>query len=178
MPNLSVHLIPAATDTAELQLITERLAHDFNGPNFPPHITIFWGSVPVPSDLIAASNSIAGNMSSLSLPVTGLDFGQTFTSTLFLTFPKTEQLIQLHNRFAPFHSSPSYDFNPHLSLLYANIGKDEKAVLKRNLQLPISEITFDELRVVEARASYSSREDIESERVIHAVKLLSKRNDV
>lgn len=150
-------LMPAGAARDFFSETIARLAAFYGGPVFPPHLTLAprrgssawpeWPSAP------------------LGLRVAGVHASPSFFKTLFVRFQPNEQLQQLVRALQP--AADLAKFDPHVSLLYADLPESEKEELAASLTLPFHEVRFDKVTlmrcpdVAETRAAVESWKEVE-----------------
>ncbi|MGI9086879.1 MAG: hypothetical protein ACR2HH_03915 [Chthoniobacterales bacterium] len=103
------------------------------------------------------------------MEVEGISFAEKFTKTLFVRFRSSPELERLRAMLADFLGLMSVEeFDPHLSLLYAELPLREKESLARSLHFPLASVTFHGCKVISHPASISSRADVEAWRTVAA----------
>lgn len=169
---VSYWLIPAAENRAFFQEIIDSLASQYDAPRFTPHVTIYSGeSSPneSPSELIEQATQ---RVQSFTLNVEQLLYTNEFTKTLFVQFHPSEILSQLSETIQRNAKKPSgYCLNPHLSLIYQNLGESVKQYLTTSIHLPKMEILFDKVKAISTPSKVQRREDVENWQEIFSKKL-------
>jgi 2'-5' RNA ligase len=153
-------LVPAAAAREFLRETISRLAREWDGPLFEPHLTL--GLAPALTHLPAEINARP-----IQLRPLGVFWSATFTKTLFIRILPTPELERLNDSLgieARLH-------DPHLSLLYQEVSAEKKAFLASRLALPFSKIAFDAVRAVRCPTSISTRADVESWEAIASARL-------
>ena len=172
MPHLSYWLLPSTADRAFFQDIINTLAKTYEAPSFEPHVTIYSG-VYTPQDnpetlLQQATNYVLR----VRLCVDTLLYTDVFTKTLFAQFHPSPILAAISKTLRNAASAPSdYMLNPHLSLIYKQLGQEAKQHLVSSLHIPQSEIIFDEVSAVMSSASTQTPKDVERWDTVYRRKL-------
>jgi 2'-5' RNA ligase len=164
---VSFWLIPSQEDRAFFQEIINTLAQEYDAPTFTPHVTIYSGEYePDESPTELLENSIQG-VQSFTLNVDTLLYSEEFTKTLFVQFHPNEILSKISELLRSSSKKPSnYTLNPHLSLIYKQMGEETKKNLTASLTLPKTEVFFDEVQAISTSERVEEREDVESWKVI------------
>ena len=165
-------LIPSQEERAFFQGIIETLAQEYNALTFTPHVTIYAGESPPdesPAKLLEiATQSIQG----FSLRVEQLLYTEEFTKTLFVQFYPNPVLSQITECLRNNALKPSdYVLNPHLSLIYQYLNEETKKELAKSIQLPKSEIFFDEISAISIPDTITKTEDVANWDVVYTRKL-------
>ena len=173
MPILTYWLAPAEPARSHFVSLICDLAARFDAPIFEPHITIY---------VTAAERENPGELLKRALAacrpyrlsISGIDFSDKFSKTLFVRFESNEELTALSANFRSASiSQREYDLNPHLSLIYKKMPRETKEEIAGSLSLPFQEVFFDSAKAVISPARIKSREDVEAWRVV-ATQLLSE----
>jgi 2'-5' RNA ligase len=161
-PHLSYWLLPSAAERGFFQNIINTLATTYEAPSFEPHVTIYSGTHS-PSDnpetiLQQATNGIQ----CIRLCVETLLYTDVFTKTLFVQFHPSPVLTAISETLRHAVSAASdYVLNPHLSLLYKQMGQEVKQHLVSSLPIPPSEVIFDEVSAVLSSGKTQTPQDVE-----------------
>ncbi len=161
-------LSPAAGAREFFEGLIKQLAERYDAPRFEPHLTLCGGDVPE-----ARALDILRNLSireSIALEITGIEFSEKYTKTLFVQFRSTPQADALSAELQKAIGSQS-DFNPHVSLLYKHMSQDEKAEAARAISLPFQSVTFESVKAVVTPSPIERREEIESWRPLASRRL-------
>ena len=96
----------------------------------------------------------------------------SFIKTLFVQFVMSAELSKINGiiREAA-NDSSQYQLKPHLSLLYKNLLVAIRYELAASIDIPLSEVTFDVIKVVRCVSPAKSRADVEAWRVVAAASL-------
>ena len=169
---ISFWLIPSEEDRAFFQEIIDNLAKEYDAPVFTPHVTIYSGECTPeesPAELLEqATRGVQG----FRLTVDQLLYTDEFTKTLFVQFYPNSILSQISESLHRCSKKPSeYELNPHLSLIYQYLSEEIKQELITKLNLPKSEVFFNEVRAISAGNQVKGWEDVESWEVISIRKL-------
>jgi 2'-5' RNA ligase len=168
---LTYWLLPAEPARSHFVSVISNLAAQFDAPIFEPHLTLY---------VTHAARENAGEVLKRAMAdckpyrlwVTGLDFSDKFTKTLFVQFQSNEELAVLSaNLRSASVCQNEYDLNPHLSLIYKTMPRETKEEIASSLTLPFREVRFDSVQAVTSPAEIKSRKDVEAWRVVAAQKL-------
>jgi 2'-5' RNA ligase len=120
--SVSIWLVPKEDQEKQLREIINDLGSRYNAFPFVPHITAYHlDSVPDLNDLTAKVEKIAQSAKMLSLDFDKIDSSDVFTKTLYAQCKVSQELRVLHSKFKKaFSAYPTYEINPHLSLIYKN----------------------------------------------------------
>jgi 2'-5' RNA ligase len=176
---LSFWLVPAEPSRSFYQAIIDDLAQRYDAPSFTPHVTLYSGeygrNTPI-DDLIEAAIQ---TIHPLRLEIDRVRYSQRFTKTLFVQFHPHRMLSQLSASLrstslsSQESSSDASNFvlDPHLSLIYGSLSDSEKQHLAETLDIPESELWFDEIRAIATPTKTQTREDVERWNVLYTTKL-------
>lgn len=170
MPILTYWLTPAEPARSYFASLIADLGARFDAPVFEPHITIYTTTAGEDNPGELLKREFAG-ATAYRLSITGADFSDKFTKTVFVQFDSDAALTALSAKFqAASTSQEKYELNPHLSLIYKTMprGKEEIA---NSLSFPFEEVRFDAAKAVISPADIKSRQDVEAWRVVATQKL-------
>jgi 2'-5' RNA ligase len=147
-------LVPAAgPERDELVATIGRFAAHHGSAAFPPHVTL----VPnIESDEASAEEDLMSSVTSttpIDLTFASLEHEPTYFRALYLVPRPSERLVALHLAIHDLWSFDTWQFEPHLSLLYSDIGDEHKLLLIDTLgpELPLT-IRFDAIELWAASA--------------------------
>jgi hypothetical protein len=142
------------------------LAARFDAPVFEPHLTVYVAQ-PANENAGEVLERALADCKPYRLSISGIDFSEEFTKTLFVQFENNDELAALNAKFRSASASQRhYELNPHLSLIYKTMPRETKEEIARSLSLPFSEVVFDGAKAVISPAKIESREDVEAWRVV------------
>lgn len=127
METYSVVLLFRQKDNVFLYKIIENLAKKYGTPTFLPHITIYT-VVDTPLSMIkeAVKESIK-NMSSFTVKGSKLNHSDNVWKTVFVEIELNPKLSLINKILSQRLSKyTSYDFQPHISLIYKRLSKSER----------------------------------------------------
>ena len=128
-------LVPDEVAAGPLREIIGGLAAKFEAPVFAPHLTLGLG----PAALLEKIES-----GPIELEVIGLDCASRFTKSLFLRVALSRALALLRDSLG----FEAVDYDPHVSLLYAEMPLGEKEVVRAT----VPPVPFTHVRFVAAEA--------------------------
>jgi 2'-5' RNA ligase len=164
-------LIPAVDQNKQLAALIHTLACKYDAAVFEPHVTVY-SSDDSEEDARRVLHQIAAQHHPLELRVSGIAHSEKFTKTLFVQFAANREAQRLSD--AVRESSQSghdYQFDPHLSLLYAHISAETKAAEAEAIHLPFERVTFDSIAAICFPRPIESRADVEAWQTIATAKL-------
>jgi 2'-5' RNA ligase len=163
---ISYWLCPAESVREELSAIICDLAKRFDAPVFEPHVTLYVTD-PDGGNPSKVLTDVTNRRQEYRLSIRGLDYSDEFTKTLFVQFAPDPDLARLREDLERASASPSdYELKPHLSLLYKDMDQETKRGLAGSIALSFTDVIFDRVKAVICPATISSREDVESWRVV------------
>jgi len=164
-PELALWLVPGPEDRLRLGATIRELSALFSGsgpapPIFPPHVTLFGGVSAPRGQVLASLAALARETPPVTCRAGGFGHSPSFFQCFFLTFPD-EVILDLREALGPeVGKSPTAAAQPHLSLLYAELGAVDRAKLIHAVRLPPA-ITFDALEVVAPGDGVAGWRDVE-----------------
>jgi 2'-5' RNA ligase len=165
-------LIPADEQKKHLASLIGDLARKYNAPVFAPHVTVFSSadSEEHARDLV---ERVAARHGAVELSVSGIAHSEKFTKTVFLEFNDDAAAQKLSDAVRESsHSARDYEFDPHLSLLYADLPQREKSAAAEGVRLAFDHVVFDSLAAIQFSQPIKSRADVEAWRTIATAILL------
>jgi hypothetical protein len=148
---VSIWLMPCQADAGELAGTIGSLAGEHAAPSFDPHLTLFARDQPAPETepwLTSLAGAIAG-LSALRLDVSAIDHGSSVFKSVFLRIAADPALSTLQARVREvLAGSASYEFDPHLSLIYKALEPIRREAIVRRLPAFPRSIVFDSVAVI------------------------------
>lgn len=158
-------LMPSAETADFFASLIRTLAVEQDAPVFDAHLTLYAGRIDEAAAIAALH--VAPTSETYELVVEGIDHSGKFTKTVFVQFRASTELQQLSDALRELvNGARDYQLNPHLSLIYKDLPESARFDLARTLTMPFERVTFDRLRVIAAHDDTTSREDVESWRVL------------
>ena len=165
-------LIPSEEDKAFFQKIIDTFAQEYNAPAFTPHVTIYSGEYAPDESIAELIEKATQGVQSFSLSVDQLLYTDEFTKTLFVQFHQSQILSKISETIGRSSKKPSdFTLNPHLSLIYQYLSEEIKKNLTTSINLPKSEVFFNEVKAISTPERVQKREDVESWKEICTRKL-------
>jgi hypothetical protein len=156
MTSLMTWLVPATGPVCDHLVATmNRLAGQHDAPTLRPHVTLIPNlDEPEPDATEEALKSLMSAQPSIDLTFTSVGHETTYFRALYLVPEPSEQLVFVHRTIRGARSLEGERFEPHLSLLYAELGDDLKrpAIEAAASGLPLT-IRFDAIELWAASAS-------------------------
>jgi 2'-5' RNA ligase len=157
------------------------LAQRYDAPSFTPHVTLYSGEYRGDTPIDDLIETAIQTIHPLSLKIDRVLYSQHFTKTLFVQFHSHWMLSQLSESLrstslsSQESSSDASNFvlDPHLSLIYGSLSDTEKQHLAETLNLPESELWFNEIHAIATPAKTQTHEDVEQWNVLYTTKLPS-----
>ncbi len=169
---VSFWLIPKEEDRAFFQEIINTLSQEYDAPAFTPHVTIYSGEYSPDVSITELIEKAIEGVQDFSLKIDKLLYTDEFTKTLFVQFHPSAILSQISETLGRRSKKPSdFSLNPHLSLIYKYLSKEVKENITTSINLPKSEVLFNEVSAISTSERVQGREDVESWEVICIRKL-------
>jgi 2'-5' RNA ligase len=163
---LTYWLIPAEPALGYFRSSIRDLARQYDAPVFEPHMTIYT-TESHDKNAPKLLERLLNRRGLYRLRVSGIDYSEEFTKTLFVQFEPNQSLTELSQDLR--HASalkPEYELNPHLSLIYKTLPRQTKAEIARSLHLPFTEVEFNSAKAVISPANIQCRKDVEDWEVV------------
>ena len=159
-------LCPAEPARSHFSSMIADLATRFDAPFFEPHVTVYVTDQAAENPGAILEHTFR-NRGRYRLFVRSLDQSDTFTRTVFVQFEPDTELAHLSSDLRRASTAQNdYELNPHLSLIYKKMSREEKGDLVASLSLRFDEVCFDSVKAVISPANLKSREDVEAWRVV------------
>lgn len=156
-------LMPAREEKAFFAGLIAQLGARFDAPVFEPHVTLFGGAIDQESALERLKGTAAAS-SACQLEIDQISISEAYTKTLFVQFRASPGASSLSAALSS--ECGDYHFDPHLSLLYKDMGLAMKEHLAREIQPPFERVSFDALKVITCPAEIRRRKDVEAWRTL------------
>ncbi|PBO85635.1 MAG: hydrolase [Thaumarchaeota archaeon] len=155
----SIWLEPIKKDTIYLKNIINYLAKKYDSPIFDPHVTIDSEIKELPTNekMIKTFQQIL----KVDIFSHNLQFSDYIWKTLFIQLKKNLRLEQIRKMFKDeFNYNSSYNFEPHISLVYKKLNNNIKKQIIQNIKIK-SKFTFDKISII-----YSTKEVKEWKKIL------------
>lgn len=163
---LAFWLTPAPDAKRFFASVVVELARDHGAPVFEPHVTLQAVELGEQRALQLLENA-AANHDSLELQIDGIRDSEKYTKTLYVQFQPSAQARAISDAIAAGSGSGgSYEFDPHLSLIYKTMPEAEKEALARGIKIPFERVAFDSIKLVNVPAAIKGPEDVHAWRTI------------
>jgi 2'-5' RNA ligase len=160
---LAYWLVPAAPRKDFLASRIADLASRFEAPLFEPHVTVYAAK----EANLEALNRVVAGYQAFRLTVRYIQCSDEFTKSVYVQFDPSKALSQLSREIRQASGSrEEYQLDPHLSLMYKKMTRDERMEIASSIWLPFTEVVFDTAKVVICPTPIRSREDVEAWRVV------------
>lgn len=145
---MALWLVPEGEAASYFRETIARLARQYDGSVFAPHLTLGLGPAALLDQIKVAP---------LELAIVGLDCSTRFTKTLFVRFALSPALAQLRESLG---MDPA-DYDPHLSLLYAELPLAQKNLLRDTLpRVPFTQVRFAAAEAVRCSLPVATAADV------------------
>ena len=144
--------------------LIRELAMRFDAPPFQPHLTLF-----VAPEGSRAPRKVLREVPSPDLVLVAgeIDWSEKFTETLFVRFDRDQILLDLIEAIRKSSGgSGRYEIALHLSLIYKKLPAKTKRALVEEIQLPFSEVGFQEIRAVRCKNPTKTADDVRDWKVL------------
>ena len=148
----AVWLLPAEPLRSVLRASIARLASEFGGPVFEPHVTVYAGETSHLGVLDGLLGRIGAHDVSRALVPVGSAHGPEFFRAVYLELgpdPALEALGERVRNAVP--GAARYELRPHLSLLYGSLDEGARRRAVEIAELPVGAVYCNELNLVVPR---------------------------
>lgn len=163
----SFWLVPAEGIRSTLRCMIHRLADQFDGVYFEPHVTIYSGTSN-DAEVLVLANSVASTFKPLEFTVLKLDHTDNYTKTLFVRLQDSGAGRRMFEATRRGSANPSeYVLDPHLNLLYKRLPVTTQTEICQTLDVPQGNYLFDRLCVIETEIPLTRPEQITRWRTVY-----------
>lgn len=148
--------------------VVKDLAQRFHAPVFEPHVTLCGGDMPEERAKEILSNLCIRE--AIELEITGIKHSEKYTKTLFVQFRTTPEIEALSAEIEKAAGS-EHDLNPHLSLMYKDMPKADKAAAARAIALPFERVRFESVTAVVTPLPITGPPEVEAWRTLGSRRL-------
>ncbi|GMQ90213.1 MAG: hypothetical protein BMS9Abin10_0567 [Gammaproteobacteria bacterium] len=143
-------LLPAETVAPRCAKLIGRLAERYGTPRFEPHVTLLGWVTGPKQELIARTEHLARGLRALKLLGQSIAGEPYYFRCLYIKLEKSRELLGAHEQASEiFMGGYASDYLPHLSLLYGQLPRAEKARLFAELETELpADLDVDRLRLV------------------------------
>lgn len=145
----AIWLTFSKSDRDYLKNVIDTISKKYNSPKFEPHITVY-GLINSKLDLINnVINEVAQNCNSFVVKKSNVSHSEELWKTIFIELKMNQQLKLVNENLQKhFEKILKYEFNPHISLIYKILPKEEKIKIINELNLK-NEFVVDTIAVQE-----------------------------
>ena len=129
---------PTGILAEEVSVIIQKLAAEYGGPVFTPHVTLL-ARIPIQDEasVIEKASRFAQSVSPFNLTLQEFEAEDAYFRALYLTVREQDEMRELHKQACAYFST---DENPaykaHMSLLYGNYPREIKDATMNSLSMP------------------------------------------
>lgn len=145
----AIWLTFSKNDRDYLKNIIDAISEKYNSPKFEPHVTVY-GLIDLKFDFIDnIINEVTQNCNSCIVKKSNVLQSEELWKTVFIELKMNQQLKSINENLRKYFEKISkYEFNPHISLIYKILPKDEKSKIINELNLK-NEFTIDAIAIQE-----------------------------
>jgi hypothetical protein len=148
----AVWLLPAEPFRSLMRTSIARMADEFGGPVFEPHLTVYAGETDRPELLDGLLGRIGAEAVPCSLVPSGVGHGPEFFRCVYLQFRPDPGLEASSDRIRnAVPGTERYDLFPHLSLLYGSLDEPTRRRAVEMAEMPAGAVYCNELSLVVPR---------------------------
>lgn len=156
-------LLPQAAQETQLNTSIQQLATRFDAPFFGAHATLLPGLRGDPAELINQVKDLIFTWPSFQAPVKQVAMTTAFFRALFLEMEPIDSFFTYRKEVVKvLQLEPKDHFRPHVSLLYAELAKEEKEagleMVRRELP---KQVLFDRVSLVRTSGPVETWETVE-----------------
>ncbi len=131
----SVLYVPEGHVYKRTDKIIRKLAHEYQGPEFAPHVTLLGGIDLPEEDFKDRTKKIASRLSPFNISVKGIGYRDEVWRSIFGLVEETPEVVDTYKMFCKgmeMDERKSWWF-PHISLFYGNLPEPEKKKIIKNI---------------------------------------------
>ncbi len=121
----SIWLQPSGREFERYQGIIKQLSKQFKTPVFEPHITLLSDIPTLTDDNIYHLSILAGLSSVFEAALMDIRIEDSFYKSLYINLINNDFFHELNHEVRAIFPDVTYDFKPHLSLLYSKISEED-----------------------------------------------------
>jgi len=160
--SVSIWLVPREDQEKQLREIINNLGRRYNAFPFIPHITVYRLDLVLDlNDLTERVEKIAQSAKVLFLDFDKINYSDMFTKTLYAQYKINQELQILHSKFKKvFSAYPTYEINPHLSLIYKNnMNNNDKLKEIQAISVP-AKIILNRITIIVGEKEITKEKDV------------------
>lgn len=146
----SIWIVPPEPIEAHLRQTVEKLAKEFKGPIFEPHMTLLGDIEGDIADFKEKAQQLASTIDELELSLGSVSFSTTYFQSVFVRVNSTAKLMNLNLEAKKLFGVSNNVFMPHISLLYGDHEMQVREKASSTVKLPEVSFTVKELVVIPA----------------------------
>ena len=147
----SLWLIPEDKSFTKYSDVIEGFSKKFKTPYFEPHITLLGNIKSIDDEAMYGLSVLAAVTEKFTIQLRQLTFQNDYYRCFYLLVEQTPQLYNLYQEAQQIfeNNTDKYTFMPHLSLIYHNMGANQKKKLIKKLGKSLNgKIKINRLRLV------------------------------
>lgn len=144
----AVWLLPTNEDVSYLSEIVKKLSKAYDAPEFLPHITVY-GLVNTDSRVIkdAVRKSIT-NLKPFMVRTAGISYSDYIWKSVFINIELNSDLVLINEKLShKLAKYSTYEFSPHISLIYKNMDEFEKKKLIEGIEQK-NQLVIDKIAIL------------------------------
>lgn len=145
----SIVIVPPEPVFSQLKVIIGKLAKEFNGPIFEPHITLA-GNIEMNLPHLEEKLNVLSRIDKLDLKLGEVSFSTTYFQNVFIRVNPTAQLLELNINAKKLFGIENTVFMPHISLLYGNQDMKKREEAASKIKIAPTSFTADSFIVIPA----------------------------
>ena len=142
----AVWLLLQKSDMNYLGKIIDNLCMKYDSISFLPHITVYGLMNLELSEITRAVKDSIENLKPFKIKNIGIKHSEEFWKTLFIQIKSNPECSMINQKLSEKFSVNSYQFSPHISLLYKKISIQQKTEIANSLKIK-NEFTVDRIAI-------------------------------
>lgn len=159
--SIAYWLVPVDFLLMQYQTIVSDLAARFSGPNFVPHVPIYFGSFD-PYDPVDEILETLSEVGELELHTKALEFTDQGVQSCFLQFENSRILSKMCELVRKIvHRPEPYQVTPRMNLFFGDLSSADRNAIRDEILVP-EKVNFDLVLAVANSSNVVSQRDVES----------------
>lgn len=143
----SIVIIPPEPVFTKLKKIIDKLAKEFKGPIFEPHMTLA-GNIEMDLPQLEQKLNVLSQIDKLDLSLGEVSFSTTYFQNIFIRVNSTHELLELNINAKKLFGIENNVFMPHISLLYGDQDMKKREEAASKIKIAPTSFTSDRFIVM------------------------------
>jgi len=143
--------MPPEPFLSQYREIIHRLSREYGTPTFPPHLTLLGSQRGEEAAMVEQTRQLARVLNPVPIHLLYVSGRDEFFRCVIVYAEKTPELMEANCKARELiHAGPDAEFLPHLSLVYGDLDRSQKAALIQQIESPVEDrFEVHTLRLIE-----------------------------